>query len=98
MYRGATVHFSVTFRDADGNLTTPDSATVKLKFRLAAGGIGTDSKTLEPDGGNNWKATWDSSVARPGLVSWSLRSLQGSDKIADDGAFTLLANSANTEP
>ena len=91
--RGSTIFFSATCLDRDGSPITPASATLALVFIDTNGArqriiISMDVNT------NVVTASWDSSVARDGLVRYSITAT-GSDKIAQDGDFTLTANEAN---
>jgi hypothetical protein len=96
-FRGSTIHFAATFTGADGQPATPTSAKVTLKFKPVAGGPGSVSLDLANSSGV-WKASWDSSVAKPGLVAWSVRATDGSEIIVGDDVFTLSANAANAPP
>jgi hypothetical protein len=95
-YRGSLIHFAATFTDANGAAVTPTSAKLKIKFKKADG-TGADEVLLDwtNAGGGNWTKTWNSSVAQPGVVKWSTLATDGTETIAQDGSFTLSANSAN---
>lgn len=91
--RGSMVFFTAAFADRTGAPVQPDSATLYLVFR--------DSTRVERKGvifmtvtGNVAEASWDSSVAAPGLVTWSVKG-QGANAIVQDGSLTLTANAAN---
>lgn len=93
--RGATVSISVQFRDADGNVTNPGSASAVLRYRNTSRVWSTETVTLTQSG-NNWIGTWDSSVAAEGVVYGHATTPSASPPVsADDFSFTLHANRAN---
>lgn len=90
--RGNTVSFSATPKDKDGNPVTPASANLYLEYITVAGSRTTVTIALTP--ASTLTYAWDSSVAREGLVNWSIKAV-GSVKIAIDGSFMLTANESN---
>lgn len=101
--RGSILHFTSTCADAAGAAITPDSATLYVEYTDLSGGRvkATVAMTVA---GSTVTAQWDSSVSQgasgtagmsPGLIEWSVYTT-GSDKITDEGSFTLWANTANT--
>jgi hypothetical protein len=90
---GSMVFFTATFVDKAGAPASPVSASVYLVYhdKQEARQKVTISMALE---GNVASASWDSSVAKPGLVSWSTKGV-GSNAIVQDGSFMLTANEAN---
>lgn len=95
-YRGATIHFSSTFKDDAGDPMAPNSAKVNVRYRSDDDASYDDELLdLEDAGGGMWRVTWDSSVARPGPVYWSARATDGTEVIVKDGSFVLAANQAN---
>jgi len=97
IYRGTTAQFSTTFYDAQGNVVQPDAAELHIVY--------VDANDLEqevtiemtpPNTGVVWTAQWDSRGASPGLVSWSIHTVEDSIPYGvEDGAFELTANNAN---
>lgn len=88
---GQTLIFKATFRDATGELTTPQAANVRLKqYRRAV-----ETLPMAPVGPENgeWRASWNSGTKPPGVVKWDVRSTLV-PTIAKSGRFTLRANSA----
>jgi hypothetical protein len=92
--RGNSILFTATPKDADGNIVTPSSISLSLNYVTATGRAGTSMVMVNSAG--SWTATWDSSVAEPGIVYWSSRASSPSG--AEDGSFELEANPANPEP
>lgn len=91
--RGSKVFFSAAIVDRTGAPVSPDSATLTLVFR------GSDQVQQKVPitmavNGNVAEVSWDSSVAAPGLVIWSVKA-SGANAIVQDGSFTLVANEAN---
>jgi hypothetical protein len=91
--RGSIVFFTAAFVDKAGAPVTPDKAAVNLVFR--------DHDKVQQRvtvpmtvGGNVAEASWDSSVAMPGPVHWSVKGT-GVNAIVQDGSFKLTANDAN---
>jgi hypothetical protein len=87
------VFFTATFVDKSGSPAAPDSASVYLVYHDKQEARQTDTIAMTLDG-NVGTASWDSSVAKPGLVSWSTKGT-GSNSIVQDGSFMLTANEAN---
>jgi hypothetical protein len=94
--RGATIQFSSSFFDADGNDVQPLVAQVRVTYTLAAGGSATVILQMaQAATGEPWIAQWDSRGAAAGTVYWSLET-PGSPPVAvEDGQLTLISNSAN---
>lgn len=92
--RGATVTISVVFRDADGEVTNPSSATLVLIYRDNALQRARAEIPLVPAAGT-WTATWDSRGARQGKVFGHVRSDEPLPLGANDFVFLLVANQAN---
>lgn len=91
--RGSMVFFSTAFVDKDGEPSAPDTATARLVYRDLNHAPQTDTVSMTI-ASNVATATWDSSVAMPGVVKWSVKGT-GSNAIVQDGSFTLTANEAN---
>lgn len=96
IFRGATINFAVTFTDNEGGAFTPDEATLYISYVSSVNGS-RSIDTVQMDGaGAAFSAIWQSSVAYPGRVNWSIRTAgPGVQVVAKDGHFTLFANEAN---
>jgi hypothetical protein len=95
-YRGSTIEWSTTFKDAAGDAVTPDAAVLRISFPgLTSRRDSTEIELELDDDTGAWVATWDSSEAKPGMVRWSIKAVAGDLLIADDGDFCLFANTAN---
>jgi hypothetical protein len=92
--RGNSILFTATPKDALGNIVTPSSMALTLNYVTTTGRAGTSIVMVNSAG--SWTATWESSVAEPGIVYWSARASSPSG--AEDGSFELDANPANPEP
>lgn len=101
--RGSLLHFSATCADATGAAITPDSATLYVEYTNLLG-VRVKATVVMTVAGSTVTATWDSSVSQgasgtagmaAGFIEWSIHTT-GSDKITDEGSFTLWANTANT--
>jgi hypothetical protein len=92
--RGNEVKWSATFKDFNGNISSPLSATVYLNY---PNGSSTEnaSVSMSEDSSGDFTAIWDTSVASPGMCYWSVRAEQPS--IAADGQFEISGNAANLE-
>jgi hypothetical protein len=93
--RGNTVFLDFTFYDEDGVIAVVGSAEVQLTYP-DANGWETEVVTLTNDS-NVWSATWDSTAARPGWVSYHAHSVSGSFEYAQDGRFRLSGNHAGLD-
>ena len=91
--RGSMVFFTATFVTASGSPASPDSALLHLVYRDLEHSEQRDTVSMTI-AGNVASASWDSSVAMPGLVLWSAKGT-GANAIVQDGSFTLTANDAN---
>lgn len=96
-YRGSTVEFEVTFYDPDDNVVQPPSAQVNIVYPLSAGGTGDQVIAMVPpiSPDVDWTAEWDSRVAAPGTVFYSVKSGAPVPIGVADGSFALSANVAN---
>ena len=96
--RGGTAFFTTTFYDENGNVVQPFSATINIVYPDQTSG-GTDSALVDMVGPTGpavtWTAQWDSRIAGPGAVSWSIHSDPGPPFAVEDGEFVLKANPAN---
>lgn len=93
LFRGSAVRFETTFVDADSVPVIPSSAKVYLTFTKIDGTVEDKLPLTMAQSAGVFFVQWDSSVAAPGPVYYSVRS-QG-PAIADDSDFTLAANPAN---
>ena len=91
--RGSMVFFDTAFVDKAGAPASPDTAVLHLVFRDSEHDEQRTTVSMSI-AGNVASASWDSSVAMPGLVLWSVKGT-GSNAIVQDGSFTLTANDAN---
>lgn len=91
--RGSMVAFTAAFADKTGTLVTPDRASLTLVFR---GSDKAEQRVRVPMSiaGNVASVEWDSSIAAPGVVHWSVKGT-GANAIVQDGSLTLTANAAN---
>jgi hypothetical protein len=97
-FRGATVQFSTTFKDANGNVTQPASAAVSIVYPLVGGGMSNPlSVPMTPPTfpAVVWTAQWDTRDVGPGVVYCSIHSGGGPPSSVEDFQFTLTANPAN---
>lgn len=96
--RGTIITFEATCTDAAGAPVTPDSAAIYLVYKTGPYTRNVVEETLAMSiSGSVASVDWDSSVASPGGVRWSIRT-SGPDKIALDGTTILTANAANPAP
>lgn len=94
--RGATIPFTTTFYDANGNVVTPSDAQVNIAFTNASGVATSALIAMAPAGsGPQWTAQWDSRGAAPGIVYYSVETPGSPPVSVEDGQFTLEANAAN---
>lgn len=84
-----------TFTPVDGSNAAPSNARATLVFKNLQDQkqVDTVPMTLQTDG-KTWKGVWDSTVAAPGLVEWSI-ACDGGLKAAAQGSFYIAANDAN---
>lgn len=94
-FRGSSLRFTATCKDANGNVVLPASANLYLVYTAVLTGALTHEIVSMTIGAITITADWDSSVAKEGVnaVRWSIRTT--GTKIAVDGSITLLANEAN---
>jgi hypothetical protein len=93
--RGATVIFSATFTDANGNPFTPASVDLYVNY-VNANRSRQSVVTPMTNGAGTWTASWESAVAPAGgVVYYSIRTTGSPQIVAKDGQFTLAANPAN---
>jgi hypothetical protein len=84
---GATVKFTATFKDEDGNPATPSSATVYVSYANISTGAWT-KQTIAMSGGSTMTATWASNVAMPQHGAyWNLRASGGGNDFSEFGAI-----------
>jgi len=90
--RAATIHFAVTFADADGNAATPAGATLYLSYPHRGTRVEA-SYALTNDAGT-WTVDWESNVSEAGVVHYRVMS-SGSPIAVAEGDFTLTSNPAD---
>lgn len=95
--RGTTIPFGTTFYSSPNVPTLPSSATLRVYYIDTSNAVETDviPMTAPTPPAVTWMAIWESRVARPGYVSYSLHNDDQSPYAVEDGAFMLTANSAN---
>lgn len=91
--RGNIVEILTTFDDTEGNEVTPTQAVVTISFLNSSGIREADEIDMEQDSDGVWTAFWESHVALPGRVYWSVLAFDPSS--ADEGYFELSGNPAN---
>lgn len=95
--RGSTVTLIATnFLDRDGAATTPAAVTAYLDYPTGNRCRAQSNYAMTENSGE-WTYDWDSSIAAPGTVFWSVRA-EGDDNFAEDDQFQLTANIANPDP
>lgn len=95
--RGELLVFRATPKDEDGNTVTPSTIKVYLNYKHSDGTTSTDPAiNMDPDTLGQYVAEFDSKVAEPGALFWSIRTTVPAS--AQDGKITLVANAANPEP
>lgn len=104
--RGQHVVFRHSFYDSSGDITSPTSASLIVSYPTSGWpfrGCGPESTAIAmvqstvAEGETDyltWSATWNSGVAYPGPVHWSIRASDLSLNVAD-GDFILRGNPAN---
>lgn len=95
--RGSTILFTASaFVNASGATIVPTAVTLTIEY--PAGSTSTQEVTYEMDeDSGEWTAEWESYVAYPGTVYWSITA-EGSDDVTKDGELQLSANIANPDP
>jgi len=104
--RGQRIPFTHSFYDSSGDLTQPQEALLRIDYPTSGWpfrGL-TDSTTITMTVTTTtvttacdyltFKATWNSAVAYPGPVHWSITATDLSVSVKD-GDFTLRGNRAN---
>jgi len=91
--RGNIIRWTTTPYDVDGVAVVPSAVTLSVIYRYKTATsnrpITRDQVEIDmtPDAGSTWVAEWDSSVAIPGSVNWTIHSTGPSS--ADKGSFDL---------
>jgi hypothetical protein len=96
-FRGTTIQWSSIFYDFSRAVTQPSAATVEITYidPTETEEISVSIPMTPPQLGQvAWTAMWDSSLAAPGPVTWSIRS-DPAPRSTQDGRFMLVANTAN---
>ena len=93
--RGAFVPFSSTFKDVNGNILTPTTATLLVTYNIQ-GVPTTDTLAMMAQADGSWFAEWNSAYADAGLVQWFIDT-GGTASVATEGSFVLKANAANPQ-
>lgn len=91
--RGTTLRFATTFYDFDGVETQPPGAVVHIED--VNGEEFTLTMTAPSGAQTQWTASFDTRNITPGVVTWSIHSLDGTPFSVEDGSFRLTANAAN---
>ena len=93
--RDATIHLKFNFRDHEGVLINPLSATVTLSYKPPNA---TDVTTISyplVQSGSDWTYDWDSSVASACIIDVHAQTDGGPPTSAIDCQFRLKANTTN---
>lgn len=90
--RGTSVTFTATFYDVDGNVITPNTATLFVYHRINDAASTTNTAMVSINA-TSYAATWDSTGVDPGVISWSIVG-QSDDKSVTEGSFRVLAGKA----
>jgi hypothetical protein len=93
--RGNSVFLAFTFYDEDDGIASVTSAEVQLTY-MGRSDFVTETITLSHSG-DEWKATWDSTAARPGWVDYHGHALANDSVYTQDGRFRLTGNRANLD-
>lgn len=93
--RGATVVFTVSFTDINGDPTNPNSANLYLSYLRNRKRV-ERTVTMVPDVGDTWVGTWESADADAGQLEWHVRS-DSTFTAALQGSFRLDTNKANPD-
>lgn len=91
--RGSMIFFTAAIVDRKGTPVSPDSASLTLVYRDLERAQKRDIVSMVVNS-NVAEVSWDSSVAMPGPVLWSVKA-SGANAIVQDGSLTLTANEAN---
>jgi hypothetical protein len=97
--RGTTVQFLTNFFNSSGVAANPTTAAVFVNYPVTDGG-GVSSNTgaiVMTQVVNDWTASWESKMARPGPVHWTVVSSGSSPYSREDGQIKLTANPANPD-
>jgi len=92
---GNTVQWTATFYDINGLATNPSNASINIVYSSTSSTAASTAVSMVQSS-NTWTATWQSSNAIAGLVSWHLASMSPTINSAKDGQFMLTANPANS--
>ena len=69
--QGSTVEFTVSFLDANGNITVPSSATLTMTYTSISGTTASSVIAMLPSG-SFFVANWQSGQAAFGLANYSI--------------------------
>jgi hypothetical protein len=94
--RGSTVAFKVNFTNDLGAPINPSQASVFVSYPDTTG-TRTTTEIVLIQSGNDWTASFDTGISKPGEVTWSAQTKLTTPAAAVDGSFTVTANSANPE-
>jgi hypothetical protein len=97
--RGTTVQFSTYFFNSSGVAANPTTAAVHVYYPVTDGGgvSSAGAGIAMTKTGNEWTASWESSVARPGPVHWTVVSSGTSPYTREDGMIKLTASPSNPD-
>lgn len=98
--RGTTIEFNTLFYTASGTSTNPTTAAIYVNYPVTdGGGVNSTTNAISmTQAGNTWSASWESSVAKPGPVYWTVVSSGAvSPFTREDGQIKLTANPANPD-
>jgi hypothetical protein len=99
--RRTSTIFDTVFSDAEGEVATPDSATLTISYAtddwpLDGGDRSTATIDLASSDGITWTGTWNTGVSNPGIIFWFAEATTGGVTSAEDqGFYRLRGNLAN---
>jgi hypothetical protein len=94
--RDSTIKLKFNFRDADGNISNPNTgAAVSLSYMPHGGDSVTDVTYPLVQTGDDWVYEWDSSVASPCVIAVHAQTNGGPPTSSIDTEFRLKANRSN---
>ena len=100
--RGATIKFATTFYDVNGVVSQPAGGIMNIVYPDSTGAEQTVQLTMtppsDPSADPRWTALFDTRSIGPGVLFYSVHSVNSPDDIpfaVGDGRLTIDANAAN---